>query len=37
MGVLRRLVWDGMDEPARAELCARGLGEIFDPALRRSI
>jgi histidinol dehydrogenase len=36
MGVLRRLVWDGMDEPARAELCARGLGEIFDPALRRS-
>jgi histidinol dehydrogenase len=37
MGVLRRLVWDDMDEPARAALCARGLGEIFDPALRRSI
>ena len=26
-----------MDEAARAELCSRGLGDIFDPALRESI
>lgn len=26
-----------MDEPARAALCGRGLGDIFDPALRASI
>ena len=37
MGVLRRLVWSDMDEQARAELCARGLADIFDPDLRRSI
>src|SRR6478609_4129444 len=26
-----------MDEPARAALCARGLGDIFEPSLRDSI
>jgi histidinol dehydrogenase len=37
MGVLRRLEWDQLDEDARTALCARGLGEIFDTELRRSI
>ncbi len=35
--VMRRLRWADMDESARAALCARGLGDIFDPALRQSI
>src|SRR5215203_2141687 len=35
--VMRRLEWSKMDEAARAALCARGLADIFDPALRRSI
>jgi histidinol dehydrogenase len=34
---MRRMEWAAMDEPARAALCARGLGAIFDPELRRSI
>ncbi len=34
---MRRMEWAAMDEPARAALCARGLGDIFDPALRDSI
>jgi histidinol dehydrogenase len=34
---MRRLDWSEMDEVARTRLCARGLGEIFDPALRASI
>ncbi len=35
--VMRRMRWADMDEAARAELCARGLGDIFDPQLRESI
>ena len=35
--VLRQLRWAEMDEDARAALCGRGLGDIFDPELRRSI
>lgn len=35
--VLRRLRWAELDETARTELCARGLDDIFDPTLRRSI
>ncbi len=34
---MRALRWSEMDEPARAALCARGLADIFDPALRESI
>ena len=34
---MRRLVWAEMDEAARATLCARGMADIFDPALRASI
>jgi histidinol dehydrogenase len=34
---MRRRVWGGMDEAARAELCARGLEAIFDADLKRSI
>jgi histidinol dehydrogenase len=37
MTVMRRLRWADMDEGARAALCGRGLGEIFDPELRTSI
>src|SRR4051794_40563724 len=36
-GVMRRMGWATMDETARAALCARGLADIFDPALRGSI
>jgi histidinol dehydrogenase len=35
--VMRHLTWSEMSEPERAELCARGLASIFDPALRASI
>jgi histidinol dehydrogenase len=35
--VMRRLVWAEMDEASRAALCARGMADIFDPALRASI
>jgi histidinol dehydrogenase len=34
---MRRLNWAEMSEPARSELCARGLDAIFDPSLRASI
>lgn len=37
MTVMRRMVWAGMDGAERDALCARGLDEIFDPALRASI
>jgi histidinol dehydrogenase len=37
MAVMRRQVWDQMDEGARARLFERGLDEIFDPDLRRAI
>ena len=34
---MRRMRWSEMDEGARTALCARGLSDIFDPALRASI
>ena len=34
---MRTMRWSEMDEAARTALCARGLGDIFDPALRASI
>jgi histidinol dehydrogenase len=34
---MRRMEWAAMDEGARTALCARGLADIFDPALRSSI
>ena len=34
---MRRQRWAGMDTQARAALLHRGLDDIFDPALRRSI
>jgi histidinol dehydrogenase len=37
MPVLRVQNWSEMDEAARAALCARGVDDIFDPALRTSI
>ena len=37
MSVLRSMTWASMSEAERARLCARGLSEIFDPALRSSI
>lgn len=37
MSVMRRSTWSQMDEGEREALCARGLGDIFDPELRRSI
>lgn len=37
MNVLRSMTWASMSEAERARLCARGLSEIFDPALRSSI
>ena len=37
MSVLRTMTWASMSEDDRAQLCARGLAEIFDPALRSSI
>ena len=35
--VMRRQRWDDMDAAARGALLARGLDDIFDPALRASI
>jgi histidinol dehydrogenase len=37
MSVMRRQTWAEMDPSERAALCARGLDDIFDPELRRSI
>ena len=37
MSVLRTMTWASMSEAERSILCARGLSEIFDPTLRRSI
>lgn len=37
MTVMRMLDWAQMDEAARTSLCARGVDDIFDPALRTSI
>ena len=37
MTVMRRQVWSTMDESARAALCSRGLGAIFDRDLKDSI
>lgn len=34
---MRRQTWQGMDAAARHDLFARGLDDIFDPELRRSI
>lgn len=34
---MRRLIWADLDEAARTELCGRGLGDIFEPGLVRSI
>lgn len=34
---MRHQMWSRMDETERAALCARGLGDIFDPVLRTSI
>ena len=35
--VMRRQTWNDMDAAARASLMRRGLDDIFDPTLRRSI
>ena len=35
--ILRSLTWANMSASERAQLCARGLADIFDPALRSSI
>lgn len=35
--VMRRLRWVDLDDAARAQLCHRGLADIFDPDLRTSI
>jgi histidinol dehydrogenase len=35
--VMRRMTWSAMPEAERAALCARGLGDIFDPKLQASI
>lgn len=37
MSVLRSMTWATMSETERAQLCARGMADIFDPALRESI
>ena len=37
MSVLRTMTWASMSEDDRTRLCARGLADIFDPALRASI
>jgi histidinol dehydrogenase len=37
MTVMRRQRWADMSEEERERLCARGLDDIFDPALRASI
>ena len=34
---MRRLTWSELDEAARDQLCARGLGDIFEPGLVTSI
>ena len=36
-GILRRLNWSAMSEPERDALCSRGMSDIFDPQLVRSI
>jgi len=36
-GVMRRVRWADLDDAARDRLCHRGLGDIFDPSLQRSI
>ena len=37
MTVLRTMTWASMSPAQRAELCARGIADIFDPGLRESI
>ncbi len=37
MTVLRRMTWADMGPTERADLCARGLDDIFEPSLRASI
>jgi len=37
VSVLRTMTWASMSEAERSQLCARGLSDIFDPALRTSI
>lgn len=37
MTVLRRMTWAEMSPAERANLCARGLDDIFEPSLRASI
>jgi histidinol dehydrogenase len=37
VSVMRRQRWSALPEADRAALCARGLDDIFDPALRTSI
>lgn len=37
MATLRRMVWTKMTEDQRQDLCQRGLDDIFEPGLRRSI
>lgn len=37
MSVLRTMTWATMSETQRADLCARGIGDIFDPSLRAAI
>ena len=34
---MRTMTWASMSEAERSQLCARGLSDIFDPALRASI
>lgn len=37
MSVLNTMTWATMSEAERSNLCARGIADIFDPALRESI
>ena len=37
MSVLRTMTWSSMSESQRADLCARGIADIFDPSLREAI
>ena len=37
MSVLRTMTWASMSETQRADLCARGISDIFDPSLREAI
>ena len=37
MSVLRTMTWASMSESQRADLCARGIADIFDPSLREAI